>query len=71
MNSIYAVISMSHKWNSDTDGNSATVTIVFDFKKVFDLFDHHILIQKLVSYKIPESCCQLDNRFLFEPETKS
>ena len=47
---------MLHKWNCDTDGNSATARIVlFDFKKAFDLIDHHILIQKLVSYEIPNS----------------
>ena len=51
----YALISMLHKWNPDTDGNSATVKIVFEFKKAFDLIDHHILIQKLVSYEIPNN----------------
>ena len=33
-----------------------TVRIVlFDFKKAFDLIDHHILIEKLVSYEIPNN----------------
>jgi hypothetical protein len=42
--------------NGDTDGNSATVRIVlFDFKKAFDLIDHHILIDKLVPYEIPNN----------------
>ena len=27
---------------------------MFDFKKAFDLIDHHILVQKLKSYDIPE-----------------
>ena len=54
MNTTFALISMLHKWNGDTDGNSATVrTVLFDFKKALDLIDHHILIEKLVSYEIP------------------
>ena len=56
LNTTYALISMLHKWNCDTDGNIATVRIVlFDFKKAFDLIDHDILIQKLVSYEIPNN----------------
>ena len=27
--------------------------VLFDFRKAFDLIDHHILVQKLVSYDIP------------------
>ena len=54
LNTTNVLISMLHKWNGDTDGNSATVRIVqFDFKKAFDLIDHHILIQKLASYELP------------------
>lgn len=42
----YALISMLHSWNSSTDGNGATVRVVlFDFRKAFDLIDHHILVQ--------------------------
>lgn len=53
-NTTYALISMLHSWNSSTDGNGATVRVVlFDFRKAFDLIDHHILVQKLVSYDIP------------------
>lgn len=45
---------MVHSWLSATDGNGATVrTILFDFRKAFDLIDHQILVQKLISYDLP------------------
>ena len=51
-----ALISMIHEWNSATDGDGATVrAVLFDFKKAFDLIDHHILINKLHNYDLPEA----------------
>ena len=36
-----------------TDGNGATARVVlFDFKKTFDLVDHHTLTQKLGTHNI-------------------
>jgi len=50
-----ALISMIHTWNGGTDGNGATARVIlFDFKKAFDLVDHHILVQKLRSYNFHE-----------------
>ena len=50
-----ALASMLHSWNSSTDGNGATTRVVlFDFKKAFDLIDHHLLIAKLATYDIPQ-----------------
>jgi retron-type reverse transcriptase len=47
---------MTHTWTNATDGNGATVRVVlFDFKKAFDLIDHHILIRKLHSYDISDA----------------
>ena len=55
-NTTHALISMLHSWNSATDGNDATARIVlFDFKKAFDLIDHYTLVQKLLTYEIPNS----------------
>ena len=49
-NTTQALVSMLHSWNSSTDGNGATTRVVlFDFKKAFDLIDHHILIAKLTT----------------------
>lgn len=52
----HALISMTHIWNKQTDGNGSTIRIVlFDFKKAFDLIDHRILVEKLVTFDIPYS----------------
>ena len=52
---VFALLSMIHKWNEATDGTGATVRVVlFDFKKAFDLIDHHLLLSKLTTYDLPE-----------------
>ena len=44
---------MLHSWLAGTDGNRATARVIlYDFKKAFDLVDHHILIEKLSTYNI-------------------
>ena len=54
-NTTQALISMLHSWNKATDGSGAMVrAVLVDFKKAIDLIDHHILVQKLKSYDIPE-----------------
>ncbi len=46
----------THVWGKETDGNSATVrTILFDYRKTFDLIDHRILVDKLCVLDLP-SC---------------
>ena len=43
-----ALIHMVHHWAKETDGNGATVrTVLFDYRKAFDLIDHSILVHKL------------------------
>ena len=59
----HALISMLHSWLESTDGNGATTrAVLFDFRKAFDLIDHHVLVQKLSTYDFPESimCWILD-----------
>ena len=49
-----ALISMLDAWYRGTDGNGAIARVVlFDFKKAFDLIDHHILCEKLLHYDLP------------------
>ena len=49
-----ALVSMTHAGYSATEGNGASVRVIlFDFKKVFDLIDHRILVRKLGTYNIP------------------
>ena len=60
---MHALISMLHPWLESTDGNGATTrAVLFDFRKAFDLIDHHALVQKLSTYDFPESimCWILD-----------
>ena len=46
-------------WNRN---GAITRAVLFDFRKAFDLIDHHVLAQKLSSYDLPESimCWILD-----------
>ena len=51
-NTTHASISMSHS----TDGNGSTSRVLlFEFRKAFDLIDHHLVARKLSSYNIPRS----------------
>ena len=50
----HALISMLDAWYRGTDGNGAIArAVLFDFKKAFDLIDHHILCEKLLYYDLP------------------
>ena len=52
----HASISMTHSWTKPTDGNGSITRVVrFDFRKAFDLIDHHVVARKLSSYDIPRS----------------
>ncbi|XP_022796427.1 uncharacterized protein LOC111334876 [Stylophora pistillata] len=64
-----ALLSMIHEWITGTDGNGSTVrTILFYYRKAFDLIDHAILINKLSKLDLPISVVNwiidfLSNRF--------
>ena len=46
----FALLDMLHVWSERTDGNGAAIrTILFDYRKAFDLIDHSILIKTYVS----------------------
>ena len=50
----HALISMTHNWLVNTDGNGATARVVLlDFRKAFDLINHNVLVQKLSTKDIP------------------
>jgi hypothetical protein len=50
-----SLLSMLQSWNKATDGNRAAVRVLFlDFKKAFDLIDHHLLVEKLLLFDIPK-----------------
>jgi hypothetical protein len=46
---------MLQSCNKATDGNGAAVRVLLlDFKKAFDLIDHHLLVEKLRLFDIPK-----------------
>ena len=60
-----ALTSMLHQWLEATDGAGAAVRVVlFDYRKAFDLIDHGILIQKILSLSIPRGVAQWVINFL-------
>jgi len=68
---MHALISMIHSPAKSAYGNGLTMRVVlFDFRKAFDLIDHHVLAQKLSCYDIPGSisCWIID--FLTDPKQR-
>ena len=56
---------MLHHWFLETDGNGSTIrTILFDYRKAFDLIDHGILIDKLSRLELPPSVINWITDFL-------
>ena len=62
-----ALISMLHKWLSETDGLGSDVRVLlFVFRKAFDLIDHAMLVNKLKLLAIPNSIVNQVISFLSE-----
>ena len=48
---------MLHRWSLETEGNRATVTtLLFDYRKAFDLIDHSILVKRLSAKLLAKGC---------------
>ena len=48
------LISMIHKWSEATDGTGASVRVLLlDYRKAFDLIDHHLLLRKICQLQLP------------------
>jgi hypothetical protein len=46
---------MIHQWAQATDGTGSAVRVIlFDYRKAFDLIDHHILLEKLCKLATPK-----------------
>ena len=46
-----ALVEMTHKWYEATD--VGMITYLLDFSKAFDLINHHILVDKLITNGVP------------------
>ncbi len=45
---------MVHKWSDATDGTGNVVrTVIFDYRKAFDLIDHIILARNIIQLSVP------------------
>lgn len=67
----FALISMFHHWLSTTDGSGATVrTALLDFRKAFDLVNHHVLVPKLSSQGIKPSAVNWIINFLRDQQQR-
>ena len=66
--STLTLISILHTWFLETDRNGATViTLLFDYRKAFDVIDHSILVNKLRNLAVPRSLINWIIDFLSNP----
>ena len=66
--STLTLISILHTWSLETDRNGATVTtLLFDYRKAFDVIDHSILVNKLRNLAVPRSIINWIVDFLSNP----
>ena len=57
-----------HTWSLETDRNGATVTtLLFDYRKAFNVIDHSILVNKLRNLAVPRSIINWIIDFLSNP----
>ena len=51
-----APLSMVHNWLKATDGTGSTIrTLLFDYRKAFDLIDYDVLVNKICLLDLPHS----------------
>ena len=66
--STLTLISILHTWSLETDRNGSTVTtLLFDYRKAFDVIDHSILVNKLRNLAVPRSIINWITDFLSNP----
>ena len=68
--STQALISLLHKMYVSTDGNGAPNRVVLlDFRKAFDLINHNILVEKLLTLNLPkQAVCWIIDFLMFRKQ---
>ena len=67
----HALVSMLHTWAQATDGTSVAVRIIqLDYRKAFDLIDHQILVNKVLSFRIPRGVARWVCDFLLDRQQR-
>ena len=60
------LVEMLHKWYEATDVTGHFVRVLFlDYRKAFDLFNHDMLIYKLITIKFSSSSSPVDGCVFF------
>jgi hypothetical protein len=60
------LISMTHKWSEAIDETGNVVrTVLFDYRKAFDLVDRLILARKVIQLSVPSGFCKETDFKLF------
>ena len=63
---VHALVDLVHDWSVATDSSDQMVrALLLDYRKAFDLIDHHILLRKLGQLGLPEFIVSWVGAFLW------
>jgi hypothetical protein len=64
---VHALVEVMHEWSTATDARGVAVrALLLDYRKAFDLIDHHVLMDKLQSLGLPQFILSWIAAFLYD-----